>query len=54
MTKKEYTAPEMMVIVMDHTVELMQSSNSNVDPGDQSGTIGGSVGFAPFEQPYNG
>ena len=53
MTKKEYISPEMMVLEMDHTVELMQSSN-NVDPGDQSGTIGGSVGFAPFEQPYNG
>ncbi len=54
MTKKEYASPEMMVIEMDHSVALLQGSNDNVDPNDPSGTIGGGIGLAPFEQPYNG
>ena len=53
MTKKEYIVPEISVVEMDHTVELLQSSG-NVDPGEHGNTIGGGIGLAPFEKPYNG
>jgi len=53
MTKKEYIVPEISVVEMDHTVELLQSSG-NVDPGEQGSNITGSIGLAPFEEPYNG
>ena len=53
MTKKEYIVPDISVVEMDHTVELLQSSG-NVDPGEQGSNITGPIGLAPFEEPYNG